>query len=86
MPTEFDFKVPGVTTISCDPHKYGQGPKGCSILMFKEKKLREYQFFVCTDWTGGIYATTGVAGARNGSNIAGNWAALAKLGRNGLKN
>lgn len=54
--------------------------------MFKEKRLREYQFFVCTDWTGGIYATTGIAGARNGANIAGNWAALAKLGMNGLKN
>ena len=22
LPQEFDFKVPGVTTISCDPHKY----------------------------------------------------------------
>ena len=34
----FDFRVPGVTTISCDPHKYGYGPKGASILMFRNKK------------------------------------------------
>ena len=53
--------------------------------MFREKKLREYQFFVQAEWTGGIYATTGVAGARNGANIAGNWAALAKLGKSGLR-
>jgi len=36
----FDFRVEGVTTISCDPHKYGYGPKGASILMFRSKKLR----------------------------------------------
>jgi len=53
--------------------------------MFREKRLREYQFFVSTDWSGGIYATTSMAGSRPGALIAGNWAALAKNGRNGLK-
>ena len=36
----YDFRVPGVTTISCDPHKYGYGPKGLSLCMFRSKKLR----------------------------------------------
>jgi len=36
----YDFKVHGVTSISVDPYKYAYGPKGTSILMFKEKKLR----------------------------------------------
>jgi sphinganine-1-phosphate aldolase len=41
---EYDcsFAVPGVTSISCDPHKYAYAPKGCSLLMFREKKLRDY--------------------------------------------
>jgi len=34
LPYEYDFKVPGVTSISVDPHKYAYGPKGCSIAMF----------------------------------------------------
>jgi len=41
-PNVFDFRVPGVTSISCDPHKYAYGPKGCSITLFREKSLREY--------------------------------------------
>jgi len=36
----YDFRVPGVTSISVDPYKYAYGPKGTSILMFREKKLR----------------------------------------------
>lgn len=30
---EFDFKVPGVTSISCDHHKYGAAPKGISLVI-----------------------------------------------------
>ena len=31
----FDFRNAGVTTISCDPHKYGFAPKGSSVLMVR---------------------------------------------------
>ncbi len=37
----FDFRVPGVTTISADTHKYGYALKGTSILMFADKALPE---------------------------------------------
>jgi sphinganine-1-phosphate aldolase len=79
----YDFRVPGVTSISCDPHKYALGPKGCSLAMFRDKKLREYQLFVTTSWNGGIYATTCMAGSRPGNIIVGNWASLMKIGRKG---
>jgi len=82
---EYDFKVPGVTTISCDPHKYAYGPKGAGILMFKDKKMREAQFFTNTLWNGGIYATTCIAGSRPGSVIAGTWASMMKFGVKGLE-
>jgi sphinganine-1-phosphate aldolase len=85
LPYKFDFQVPGVTSISCDPHKYAYGPKGCSIAMFRNKRLREYQFYVSTDWNGGIYATTTIAGSRPGNVIAGTWASMLKFGRKGLK-
>lgn len=40
MPYLYDFRVKGVTAISCDTHKYGCGPKGMSVLMFRTKELR----------------------------------------------
>lgn len=76
LAAKFDFRVPGITSISCDPHKYAYGPKGCSMLLFREKRIREYQFFVCTEWNGGLYATTCIAGSRAGNVVAGTWAAL----------
>ena len=85
IPYQFDFSVPGVTSISADPHKYAGGPKGCSVIMFKNAELRNHQFFVCEDWTGGLYATTSMAGARAGAIIAGNWASMAKQGREGFR-
>ena len=30
-----DFRVEGVTAVSCDPHKYGYGPKGNSVVLFR---------------------------------------------------
>jgi len=85
IPYQFDFTVPGVTSITSDPHKYAGGPKGCSVVMFKTKELRNYQFFVCDDWTGGLYATTSMAGARAGAMIAGNWGSMAKHGIEGYR-
>lgn len=46
-----DFKVPGVTSISCDIHKYGMTQKGISVLMLKNRKIRNLLSFgsVATD-------------------------------------
>lgn len=85
LATKFDFRVPGVTSISCDPHKYAYGPKGASICMFRTKKQRNYQLYCNTEWNGGLYATTCIAGSRPGSVIAGTWASMLKFGRNGYK-
>jgi sphinganine-1-phosphate aldolase len=78
-----DFRVPGVTSISCDTHKYGYGPKGCSVIMYRSAALRKYQYFSAVDWTGGMYASPTVAGSRPGTAIAGTWAVMVHLGRDG---
>jgi len=36
----FDFRVPGVTSISADTHKYAYGLKGTSVLLFRDQALR----------------------------------------------
>ncbi|KAG0086054.1 hypothetical protein BGZ93_008582 [Podila epicladia] len=79
----FDFRVPGVTAISCDTHKYGFAPKGSSIIMYHTKELRRYQYFSAPAWTGGIYASPSIAGSRPGALIAGCWATLMHIGQEG---
>lgn len=81
--TPFDFRVKGVTSISCDTHKYGFAPKGNSVLLFRTKKLRTYGYFVTATWPGGVYASPSLAGSRAGSLIAGTWVSLMIQGKNG---
>lgn len=79
----FDFRVEGVTSISCDTHKYGFGPKGLSTILYRSAELRRFQYYVKTDWPGGVYATPTLSGSRPGSLIAGTWAAMLTLGESG---
>ena len=79
----FDFAVPGVSSISCDTHKYGFGPKGESVLLFANSDLRRYMYFVQPDWNGGIYASPTVSGSRPGAPIAGTWAVMVATGEKG---
>ena len=51
----FDFRLPGVTSISADTHKYGYGLKGTSSLLFRDKALRNAAYFYVLDWSGGKY-------------------------------
>ncbi|VDM59141.1 unnamed protein product [Angiostrongylus costaricensis] len=78
----FDFRNPGVTSISCDTHKYGCTPKGSSIVMYRSKELIHYQYFSIPDWTGGIYATPTICGSRAGANSAVAWTTLLFFGKN----
>lgn len=79
----FDFRIPGVTSISADTHKYGYGLKGTSVLLYRSSDLRRYQYFNYPDWPGGIYLSPGLYGSRSGGLIAATWAALVSLGERG---
>ncbi|OWZ49928.1 sphinganine-1-phosphate aldolase [Cryptococcus neoformans 125.91] len=79
----FDFRVPGVTSISCDTHKYAFCPKGTSVIMYRSSELRRFQYYVITDWAGGVYASPSMAGSRPGSVLAGAWAVLNHIGADG---
>lgn len=82
----FDFRLKGVTSISCDTHKYGFAPKGNSTILYRDAKLRSYQYFISPDWSGGVYASPTMAGSRPGALIAGCWASLMKIGEAGYIN
>jgi sphinganine-1-phosphate aldolase len=80
---DFDFRVPGVTSISVDTHKYGFAPKGNSVVLYRSATLRKYQYYICPDWSGGVYASPNIAGSRPGALIAGCWASLMNMGESG---
>jgi sphinganine-1-phosphate aldolase len=84
--TLFDFRLKGVTSISCDTHKYGFAPKGNSTVLYRTATLRSYQYFISPDWSGGVYASPGIAGSRPGALIAGCWASLMNTGEAGYIN
>jgi sphinganine-1-phosphate aldolase len=79
----FDFRVPGVTSISCDTHKYGYALKGTSVVLYRNKKLLRRQFFSIADWPGGLYASPTVQGSRSGGLSAATWAAMVTMGEEG---
>ncbi len=80
---DFDFRVPGVTSISADVHKYGFAAKGASTIIYRDKSLRLHQFYIYTEWSGGIYAHPTMTGTRPGGAIAAAWAIMNHLGEEG---
>tara|TARA_B100000925_G_C21906345_1_gene429462 strand:- start:184 stop:927 length:744 start_codon:yes stop_codon:yes gene_type:complete len=74
-----------IQSISVDPHKYGLAPKGSSLLLWKDREMKKYQYFVAAEWTGGLYASVSLPGSRVGSQIATTWAALLFNGNNNYK-
>jgi glutamate/tyrosine decarboxylase-like PLP-dependent enzyme len=79
----WDFRVPGITSISADIHKYGYAYKGASILLHRTRDLLSHQFFLYDDWPGGLYGSSTTAGTRPGPPIAGAWTAVRSLGEDG---
>jgi glutamate/tyrosine decarboxylase-like PLP-dependent enzyme len=79
----FDFRLPGVTSMSADTHKYGYAPKGTSVVLYRSQELRRYQYFTVTDWPGGIYFSPTIAGSRAGGLLAACWAAMVATGEKG---
>jgi glutamate/tyrosine decarboxylase-like PLP-dependent enzyme len=80
----WDFRVPGVTSISADIHKYGYSYKGASVLLHRDPENYAKQWwFDDGAWGGGIYGSPTPAGTRPAPPIAGAWAALRFLGAEG---
>ena len=81
----WDFRVPGVMSMSIDVHKLGYAPKGSSVIVHASKELRRYQTFVFDGWLGGLYASPNIQGSRSGLPIATAWAVMHHLGIDGYR-
>ena len=82
---DFDFAVPGVTSVSTDLHKYGYAAKGCSAILYRSKDIRKYQIFASTDTTGYTLINPTMLSSKTGGPMAGAWAILNFLGEEGYK-
>jgi len=81
---DFDFAVPGVTSISADLHKYGYAAKGASTVLYRNKEIRRYQLFACAETTGYTLINTTILSSKSGGPMAGAWAVLNYLGEEGF--
>ena len=80
---DFDFSVPGVTSMSADLHKFGYAAKPASVILYRTPELRRCQMFVYIDWPGGIYPSPTMTGSRAGGPVAAAWALMNYLGEEG---
>ncbi len=80
---KWDFAVDGVASISADTHKFGYAPKGSSLVLYRSSRHLYHQFYVCSTWPGGVYASPAMAGSRSGGIVAATWAAMVNHGMDG---
>lgn len=81
----WDFRLPGVTSISADLHKFGYAPKGVSVLLHRGRARHRAQFFAITDWPGYPVVNPTLLGSRSASPIAAAWAIVHRLGAEGYQ-
>ncbi|MGC0364366.1 sphinganine-1-phosphate aldolase [Rhodococcus sp. 27YEA15] len=79
----WDFRVPGVTSMSADLHKYGYAPKGVSVLLHRGRDLHRQQYFGLTDWPGYPVVNPTLLGSKSVAALAGAWAISHVLGAAG---
>lgn len=80
----WDLRVPGVTSISADLHKFGYAPKGASVLLHRGRDRQRAQYFATTRWSGYPVVNETMLGSRSVAPLAAAWAILQYLGRAGL--
>lgn len=82
---DFDFTVPGVTSMSMDLHKYGLCPKGASVVLYRDESLRKHQIYTCSEWTGYTMINNTIQSSKSGGPLAAAWAVLQFVGESGYQ-
>ena len=79
----WDLRVPGVTSISADLHKFGYAPKGVSVLLQRGRDRQRAQFFATTRWPGYPVINPTILGSKSAGPLAAAWAITQALGTSG---
>jgi tyrosine decarboxylase/aspartate 1-decarboxylase len=80
---DFDFSLPGVQSITVDPHKMGMSTIPAGGILFRDQKslecIKVQTPYLTADWQ------TTFVGTRSGASAAATWAVFEKLGREGFR-
>lgn len=79
----FDFSVPGVSSVTIDPHKMGRGltPGGC--ILYRSAEIAGQAAFPVSYLSGGETEHLTLVGTRSGAAVLANWAQILRLGESG---
>jgi len=80
---DWDFSVPGVTSISADLHKYAYAMKPASVIAWRDASLQKYHYVKVSYWPTMEYSAEGFVGSRSAGPVAAAWAVMHFLGRDG---
>lgn len=80
----WDLRVPGVTSLSADLHKYGYAPKGVSVLLTRGRDRQRHQYFATTAWPGYPVVNPTLTGSKPAGPLAAAWAIVEALGEGGF--
>jgi glutamate/tyrosine decarboxylase-like PLP-dependent enzyme len=80
----WDFRLPGVTSVSADLHKFAYAPKGASVLLQRGRDRQRGQYFATTGWPGYPVVNPTLLGSKSAGALAASWAIVQALGARGL--
>ena len=80
---KFDFTLPGVCSITIDPHKMGLTPIPTGGILFRDKSYLDVMSIETPYLTEDRQST--IVGTRTGASTAATWALMKYLGRNGYR-
>ncbi len=82
---DFDFKLPGVCSITVDPHKMGLAPIPAGGILFRNEAIMKSVSVEVPYLAGGNTEQSTIVGTRSGASAVAVWALLTHLGREGYK-
>jgi tyrosine decarboxylase/aspartate 1-decarboxylase len=82
---DFDFSVPGVCSMTVDPHKMGLAPIPAGGILFRNAKLRKKMSWGITYLSGGETEHATLVGTRSGASAIAVWTVMQHLGREGYR-
>jgi len=82
---DFDFKLPGVCSITVDPHKMGLAPIPAGGILFRDPLMLKVISMKIIYLSGGDVEQSTILGTRSGASSTAVWALLKHLGREGYR-
>lgn len=80
---DFDFSLPGVCSVTIDPHKMGLAPIPAGGILFRELSMTKVISTSASYLSGGAVEQATFLGTRSGASAVAVWALLKYLGRDG---